>query len=505
MQLRQSLVFRFFVLLALLLVGVSPLAAQTQADEWIPQLEAVIQSEMAYYRVPGAAVAVIEGDQVVYAAGFGVRDLESGAPFTPQTRFRIGSTTKSMTSLLIAQLVDQGVLTWDTPLTQLLPDFRTADPALTAQIAVRDLMNMATGLINTPFDAFNWGTWTIADLYDAIGAMQIDGEFRNSHHYNNEVYALAGYLAAVASGLDPTVESYAALMQSRIFDPIGMTSALITDDHTRLGDNYALPYELDLLSDADALARMIDPPIGFASPSGAVWANIEDMALYVLTQMNAGVAPNGTRIVSAENLAQTWQPGAPMGAESEFIADRRYGMGWVTQTYRGIPMRWHNGGWSGYATQMAIFPESDSAILVFSNSSLGGQFNDALVYTYAELRHGLDVQAAEQARITYAPVMAQLAQIRLIVSTDITAEDTAPYLGAYEQGWSVEYRGEAGLWLTNDLWTFRLVFVPLLGQYFVINNGGLGAQVSFDAASTPPTMIINVGTETPFRFARVDG
>jgi CubicO group peptidase (beta-lactamase class C family) len=492
-------------MLLVILFSFAGIGVGAQPDDWQTQFEQIIHDEMAYYNIPGAAVAVISGGEVIYAEGFGVRSVESGAPFTPETLFRVGSTTKSMTALLIAQLVDEGALSWDTPVTDLFPTFATADPALTDQILVRDLLGMATGLVSTQLDAFDWGTWTLQDLLGVISRQSIDGEFRNSHNYNNEVYALAGYASAVASGLEPTLDSYRTLMQQHIFDPIGMDSAIITDNHAELGDNYAEPYEPNLLGAEDDLAQMIDPPIALVTPAGGVWVSINDMAKYVITQMNGGVTPDGARIVSAESLAVTWQPGASMNYPMQGVEDVRYAMGWVTQTYKAVPMRWHNGGWTGYATQMAILPESDAAILVFSNSSLGGQFNDALVYSFVELWHGLEVEAAPAARALYAPVIAQLNQFREIVQGDIDADAAERYTGMYEGDWKVEYRDDASLWLTHgEWWSFRLVFVPPLGTYFVINNGGLGAQVDFNTLTEPHSFSIRVGEATQFTFDRVE-
>ncbi|MBK8029234.1 MAG: beta-lactamase family protein [Chloroflexi bacterium] len=288
----------FLFCIPLILMGFASAHAQA-TDERLAQFEQIIQDEMAYYNIPGTAVAIIEGDEVIYAQGFGYRNVEDQLPFTTETRFRVGSTTKSMTSLLIAQLVDDGLLAWDTPVTDILPDFALSDSELTAQITVADLMGMATGLVSNTFDAFDWWEWEIDSLLDAVATQTINGEFRASHNYNNEVYALAGYVGAVASGLEPTLTSYQSLMQTRLFDPIGMASAIIADDHSQLGDNYAEPYEPDVLSAAGTVSRMIDAPIALVAPAGGVWVNIEDMAKYVITQMNGGVTPDGARIVSA--------------------------------------------------------------------------------------------------------------------------------------------------------------------------------------------------------------
>ena len=494
----------FLFCIPLILMGFASAHAQA-TDERLAQFEQIIQDEMAYYNIPGTAVAIIEGDEVIYAQGFGYRNVEDQLPFTTETRFRVGSTTKSMTSLLIAQLVDDGLLAWDTPVTDILPDFALSDSELTAQITVADLMGMATGLVSNTFDAFDWWEWEIDSLLDAVATQTINGEFRASHNYNNEVYALAGYVGAVASGLEPTLTSYQSLMQTRLFDPIGMASAIIADDHSQLGDNYAEPYEPDVLSEAGTVSRMIDAPIALVAPAGGVWVNIEDMAKYVITQMNGGVTPDGARIVSAENLAVTWAPGASLGLDDvPGYEDARYGMGWLLNTYRDIPMRQHNGAWSGYTTQMTIFPDNHTAILVFSNSSLGGQLNDTLAFTFAELWNGLDLQAAAQRRAEFAPLIAQLDQVRELAESTIDADTAAPLVGAYQAGWSVEYRDDSTLWLTNGVWAFRLVYFPVLGQYLVVNNGALGATVDFNTINEPTSLAINVGGTEAYTLEKVE-
>jgi CubicO group peptidase (beta-lactamase class C family) len=120
------LIFVVLSILVNLVAGTPrPTLAETNpqiTDPMLANFEGIIQSEMEYFHIPGAAVAVIQDGQVVYSQGFGVRNVETSEPLTPQTRFRIGSTTKSMTSMLVAQLVDEGLLSWDTPITDIFPD-----------------------------------------------------------------------------------------------------------------------------------------------------------------------------------------------------------------------------------------------------------------------------------------------------------------------------------------------------------------------------------------------
>ncbi len=490
---------RFFARLAFSLLAVLPLTLPVLAQETpevtdtlLTEFERLIESEREYYRVPGMAVAVIAGDEVVFSQGLGVRDQENNAPFTPQTRFLIGSTTKSMTSLLVAQLVDAGLIAWDTPVADIIPGFRTADPERTAQITIRDLMSMGTGLTSSTADGFYWGDWTFNDLVAAIGEQAVAGEYRQYYAYNNEVYALAGYAAALASGGATTRQSYAELLQERVFEPIGMPSAVITDDPRDLGDNFALPYEIPLIGDIDTPAQMSIPPLGIVAPSGGVWTTLEDMARYLMTQMNGGVTPEGERIVSEAALAETWAAGVPMGEVDQALEDAHYGMGWVSLRYQGVPIRYHDGSWSGYATQMVVFPDADVGLIIFSNSSTGALINYALTFAFAEMLYDLEPEASSTLREQFDTFIGQLEAGRAsLPAVAIDRATVAPLLGEYEDGWQTELREDNTFWLSRGGWEFQLIPITE-SMYLIINNGAMGVPLSFDRQDDGVTLTIQI-------------
>lgn len=478
-------------------------SAQTPSlvtDEFLAKFEQVVQDEMAYYEIPGVAIAIISGDEVMYAQGFGLRDIENNLPFTTQTQFRIGSTTKSMTSLLIAQLVDEGLITWDTLVTDLFPNFQTADAELTAQITVRDLMGMNTGLVSSPLDGLSWDLWDVDSLLSAIAQMEIGGNFREFYAYNNEVYALGGYAGVVASDLELTLDSYKNLIQNRIFDPIGMTSAVITDDMSQLSDNYAQSYEKSLMTGEATL--MPNPPIHVVAPAGAVWTNLDDMAKYVITQMNEGVTPDGTRIVSQENLAETWKPSVEIAGESDGIENTAYGMGWVTQTYQGVAVRYHDGGWAGYSTQMVILPEDDVALIIFANGSQGGLFGNMLNYVFIELLHNLEPKAMETAHGMWDATLSQYAQAQTLVSTELS--DISAYIGTYEGDWVLEQREDGSVWLIRGAWEFQLGYIAMLNSYIILNNGGAGTLINFDPDGDVLNLTVQFGEGEPIKFPKIE-
>ena len=140
----------------------SPRARATQGagrDDW-GAFDRAIQTTAQSFGILGTAVAIVNAAGLVHQRTFGVRDLATGAPVTPRTLFRVASTTKSMSALLVAQFVDEGLLGWDQPVRAVWPAFRAPTPELTAALRVRDLLGMATGLGARPSPTCNKATPT---------------------------------------------------------------------------------------------------------------------------------------------------------------------------------------------------------------------------------------------------------------------------------------------------------------------------------------------------------
>ncbi|NDJ77982.1 MAG: beta-lactamase family protein [Chloroflexi bacterium] len=491
-----------------------PTTAAAQDERWvtdeiIAEFAAFVEGEMAYYHVPGVAVGIVEGDEVVHTQGFGVRNVETGDPFTPQTRFRIGSTTKSMTALLVAQLVDEGALDWDTPVVEILPDFQTAQPELTALITVRDLMGMDTGLVSDQMTSLEWDAWTVDDLLAAIAVQEIGGEYSEFFSYNNEVYATAGYVAAAAAGREPTPASYTDLMQVRVFDPIGMTETSLTDDLSTLGDNFARSYEFTLVSGIETPVAAAPLPIGVLGPAGNTWSTIDDMNRYLITHLNGGVTPDGERIVSAETLAETYQPGVSMDVGLPGVEDAAYGMGWVTETYRDIPIRYHDGGWEGYRTQMMIFPEANVGLVIFTNHVFGDVLNYALGYAFAEMLYDREPVVPHQSHAFFDDIYGSLDDVLAGLPSPYLEPDTvAPLVGEYEDGWQVWQRDDGTLWMERGSWQFLLYPLPLPHLYLVGNGSAFGMMIQFsvpeDAGEPVSAALLDEEMDPALSFIKLD-
>ncbi|HEU5432104.1 MAG TPA: serine hydrolase domain-containing protein, partial [Thermomicrobiales bacterium] len=331
----------------------------------IGAFESAVESAMRTFAINGAAVALVQGQRVAACRGFGVRDRRDNTHVTERTRFRVGSNTKSMTSLLLATFVDRGALGWDDRVVDRWPEFRAPTAELTQNLRIRDLLSMASGIAETQMARFvvTSGGESALDLLRSIAYLSVAAPPNAKYLYNNTLYSAAGYLAPIVLGTPPDEweAAYAALVRQRLFAPLGMADAAIADDPRPLGVDYAVGYTRDLF-DRPSAAPFV--PIAGAAPSGAAVASAADMARYLLTQMAGGVTPEGVRVVSAANLAETHRPGIvvppdaiyalPVGQFPDTIS-LRFCPGWFDQTFTdGRRLFWFAGGIDGFTSVMGF-------------------------------------------------------------------------------------------------------------------------------------------------------
>jgi CubicO group peptidase (beta-lactamase class C family) len=454
--------------------------------DMLAEFEVIFETERQNFNVPGAAVAIVQDGEIVYVQGFGVRNLETGEPVTPETVFRIGSVTKSMTAMMVATLVDEGKFDWETPVVELVPDFKLPNEELTQKVKVRQLMGMGTGLTDG-INPLYWGSYSAKELFDSLAASEILGngtaaEIGQTFYYNNHLYATAGYIDLLAEGVayEALLDGYKALMKERVYDPIGMETAAITDDPSSISDNYAVSYEISVLGDPDAPVQVARQLGGTIAPAGGTSASVIDLARYLITQLNRGVAPDGTQVVSADNLMETWQVQTSTPSPPYYVGDLEgYAMGWSVQTYNGLRVIHHTGSIGGFKAELAFLPEENIGIAVVINGISGEQFTTAMWYTVLDLLYGFEKRGLEANRNIYQKKLAALSEAAASVeSPTVDAEAVAPYLGGYERGWFVELHDDQTLWVVNgNGWAFNLL--PTANGYINGTGGGLGTGHDF--------------------------
>ena len=287
------------------LLAQSPHLQPLTADR-LAEFEQYIDSARLRYQIPGAVVVLVRGHEIVWAKGFGERELGQPEPVDPETVFAVGSTTKAMTSMLVASLVDDGLLEWDQPVQEIWPDFTLSDPTRAAQLRVRDMFTMATGLPRRDL-VWSGADLTAEQLMESLAELPVYGEVGQWYNYNNQVVSTGGYVAALAAGgvYGQLRQAYMDQLRQRIFEPIGMQSATTAVEQVLANPNHATPHDYNLYGEVSPTHFH---PSDSITPAGGVYANGLDLARFVLTQMNGGLTPEGRRVVSARNLAETHRP-----------------------------------------------------------------------------------------------------------------------------------------------------------------------------------------------------
>ncbi|MDQ3694779.1 MAG: beta-lactamase family protein [Chloroflexota bacterium] len=419
------------------LTGVTPLPL---TGERLAAFEAYVTAKLAELGVPGAAVAVVQAGEVAFLQGFGVRELGQPAPVTGDTLLRIGSVTKSFSAMLVGTLVDAGRLTWETPLIELLPSFAVADPVLSPRLTVRDAFCACSGVPRRDLEfEFRAQELTPELIVEGLAQLPLTAPFGEKFQYSNQMVAAGGFAAAIADGgaPDDLSHAYAVALRDRVLNPIGMSRTTLFLSEVVAGNDYAMPHAPDMEGNPVPLPPLLDDEwIVSVEPTGALWSSVREMARYVQTELGRGVAPDGGRVVSAENLEKTWEPGVArdFGSETPAMlnaATSHYALGWEAGTYGGQRLISHTGGTYGFNSRVCFLPDSDLGLVVLTNRdgaggllALATQFRlFELLFAQPETIDAMLEGAISGAAAGRAELLSHLGQV--------DPDAVMPYLGRY--------------------------------------------------------------------------
>jgi CubicO group peptidase (beta-lactamase class C family) len=376
--------------------------------------------------VPGVSLAIIQDGKIVFAGGFGVRELGKSTPVDADTLFMIASNTKALTTLLLAKLVAEGRLTWDTPVTRLLPSFRLGDTDTTRRVLVRQLICACTGLPRQDMEwLFEYQGVTPATALGTLATMQPTSKFGELFQYSNPMAGAAGFTAGHV--LFPDLElgaAYDRAMQVDVFDPLGMTST--TFDYARaLAGNHAGAHAPDIDGKPAHAVMELNYAIIPLRPAGAAWSNVRDMLRYVAMELADGMLPDGRRYIAKEPLLERRAPQVPIGK------DETYGMGLMVNTTYDVPVVHHGGDMVGYHSDMIWLPGQNVGAVILTNADPGwvlrSQFRRKLLEVLFDGRPEADAQVAAAGKTFFA----QLAAERKLLTVPADAAESAKLAARY--------------------------------------------------------------------------
>ncbi len=367
-------------------------AARPFDDARVAELRAFLTTAMEELGIPGLSYAVVTPDRVIAQGGIGVRAVGETTPVDADSLYMVASNTKSLTTLVFAQLVDEGRVRWDQPVTELYPEFRLGSEEATRAVTVRHLICACTGLPRRDLDwIMTAGLQTPASTtFDQLARVIPTSAFGAQYQYSNHLAAAAGYVAAHV--LHPELEmgtAYDRMIQERVLDPLGMRRSTLDFGRAMQG-NWARPHSEGLTFAPQHVQASFNDSVYFMRPTGGLWSSAADMARYVQNELRQGVLPDGRRMVSAENLLMRRARGVQTGETSW------YGMGLETELFSGASLIHHGGSMAGYKSDIAILPDAGIGAVLLTNSDSGGNLLRPFLRRLIELAYGAEPRAARE-------------------------------------------------------------------------------------------------------------
>lgn len=375
----RRLTGRLLSLVALALLSPSvafPQASRAAKARPAPDLkafDAYVAKAVKEWEVPGFAIAIVKDDSVVFARGYGVRELGKPAPVNEHTLFAIGSTTKAMTAAALGMLVDEKKVEWDAPAKRYIPALELQDPVMTREITVRDLLTHHTGLPGADL-LWSGSDYSVDEIVRRVRFIKPFASFRSRYAYMNVQYALAGEVLRSAGGVP-----WNAFVRTRIFEPLGMRESVPTLKDALTMSNVASPHMRIQDTIRVIENRAVDP----VAPAGAIWSSVADMAQWMRFVLDSGRV-GGKRLVSEQTFRELLTPQVVIPAADFYPTTRltrphfiNYGLGWFLEDYNGNAVAMHTGSIDGMIAIIGLIPDQRLGVYVLANLD------------HAELRHAL--------------------------------------------------------------------------------------------------------------------
>jgi len=436
--------------------GLKEVSLGATALKWSPehsrQLKEFALSAMSRLNVPGASIAIVQDGHIVYSEGMGVRSLDRPEPVTAKTRFMIGSTTKALTSLLIARLVDQKKLSWSTKVIDLLKGFALADPKITERLEMRHTVSASTGMPRQDYEfIFRHSRISPEARMAEMRAMRPTTGFGETFQYSNLLVAVGGYAAARACVPDgPLEDAFDKAIREHVFHPLGMNDTYLRQEDALRGEA-AAPHASGFDGRAHNIPLAMENSVYSVAPAGGAWSTAADLARYVMMELASGRLPGGERLLSEAALLERRQPGIKVDDKNS------YGLGLIISSESGLRVIHHGGNTLGFSADMYFLPDSGFGAVVLSNAYGAIEFLAAIREKVRELIFGAEARAEDMVETAATGKRDSLAKLKTRVKTDAqSAAWIDETLGTYrcaELGGARISRNEQGYIVHFDEWS----------------------------------------------------
>ena len=325
----------------------------------LPRLEAMIDRIIAAKEVPGLSIAIIHDDEVVYRKGFGLREIGKPDMVGADTVFQIASLSKPVSSTVVAALVGEGIISWDSRLADIDPAFRLAEAYPTSMITIRDLFAHRSGLPGGAGDDLEEIGYGRDEILQRLRLLRPASSFRSAYAYSN-----FGLTAGAVAAAKPTGRSWEDVAEEKLYRPLRMTST-----SSRHADFLARPDRAALhIRDNGGWAAKVQRNPDPQAPAGGVSSTVGDLANWARLELGRGMF-DGKRLIAADALDQTHEPLMSRGPNPVTQAQSFYGLGWNVEFGRHGLTWGHAGAFSaGARSLVTLYPKSGLGIVVLSNA-----------------------------------------------------------------------------------------------------------------------------------------
>lgn len=352
------------------------LAKQALAD-----FDDIVKKGLEILNIPGAAVAVVKDNEVIFAKGFGYRDVENKLPMTTDTLLAIGSSSKAFTTFAMGILVDEGKIEWEKPVRNYIPWFRLFDPFASERLTPRDLVTHRSGLPRHDLSWYNNFEASREDFVRRLAYLKPTADLRERYQYNNLMFLTAGYLIEVM-----TDKRWEDAIRTYIFTPLEMKRSNFSVEESQKDSDFSLGYR----EKEGKIERLPFRNITNIGPAGSINSSVNEMSHWLLVHLNGGKFKE-TQVIDPLTLEDMHLAHMPTGGTPAIpeITPADYGLGWFIDSYRGHRRVHHGGNIDGFSAMVSMLPQDGVGFVVLTNKN-GNPLPELLIRQATDLILGLE-------------------------------------------------------------------------------------------------------------------
>ncbi len=347
--------------------------------------------------IPGVSIAMVQDSKIVFQKSFGVKAIGKKEVVTNTTPFMIGSTTKPLTTLMLAKLVELKKLKWETPVQSILNEFTLADKGMSAQLLIKHTACACTGMPRHDLEfIFETEKLTGEDIIQQMSLFMPTTGFGETFQYSNHLVALGGYAGGTQYKKSNTlISGYEKAMNELVFSPLKMENTFVKPTS---GQAYSLPspHTRDFFGNMTSIPQKMDDMVYSVAPAGSIWSTSGDIARYIIMELNDGKDETGQQLYSSEQIKFRRALGVKVD-ETTF-----YGLGLFVENQKGLEIISHGGNTMGFTSEMFFLPKDKIGMVILINAGGVNRYRAILKQKFLEIFYDADIKSNEQ--IDYAMI-----------------------------------------------------------------------------------------------------